>query len=86
MSSPSHLNVPRTIGFFASVWTQIRAAVSVGLPTEEGPGPRSGGSSVDDEEMSSPAIRSMDDYAGYMTSNGLGSLDIGGGSRSRWGE
>jgi len=27
----------------------------------------------------------MDDYAGYHTNNGLGSLDIGGGS-SRWSE
>ena len=86
MSTPRQLTVPRTICFFASVWTQIRTAVFVGLPAEEGPGTRSGGSSVDDEEMSSPAIRSMDDYAGYLTSNGLGSLDVGGGSRSRWGE
>jgi hypothetical protein len=85
MITSRHLKAQTSIGFFASVWTQIRAAVSVGLPEEEGSGPKAGDWSVDDEEMSSRAIRSMDDYAGYLTSNGLGSLDIGGGS-SRWGE
>ena len=41
--------------------------------------------SSDDVCSACQPIRSMDDYAGYLTGNGLGSLDIGGGS-SRWGE
>jgi hypothetical protein len=74
----------RLPGAVTSVWTQVRAALVVGLPSEdesraiEEP-------TAQDSLDSLRAIRSMDDYAGYLTSNGLGSLDIGGGS-SRWGK
>ena len=69
-------------GFLTSMWTQIRAGVVVGLPAEDesrsgaAPEVNSGG------PQNRYAIRSLDDYAGYQTRNGLGSMDIGGG-RSR---
>jgi hypothetical protein len=82
--------IDRLLGAFwaspvAGFWTSIRAALLVGLPSgaEDRVGvervPSNGG------RLTHSAIRSMDDYAGYHTSNGLGSLDVGGGS-SRWGE
>ena len=82
MSADTSSFTDKWSGFLAGVWTQIRAAVAVGLPAEEES--RSGAA----PELSSEgqptrhAIRSLDDYAGYQTRNGLGSLDIGGG-RSR---
>ena len=69
-------------GFLASMWTQIRAGVDVGLLAEDesrsgaAPEVNSGG------PQNRHAIRSLDDHAGYQTRNGLGSMDIGGG-RSR---
>jgi hypothetical protein len=72
-------------GLLASVWSQLRVSASVGFGPEVGPEVGDGQISGDDPSQSSRTIRSMDDYAGYHTSNGLGSLDIGGG-RSRWGE
>ena len=66
---------------FTSMWTQIRAGLVVGLPAEDesrsgaAPEANSGG------PQNRYTIRSLDDYAGYQTRNGLGSMDIG-GSRS----
>ena len=69
-------------GFLTSMWTQVRAGVVVGLPAENQS--RSGEAPEVNSEgpPSRHAIRSLDDYAGYQTRSGLGSLDIGGG-RSR---
>ena len=71
--------------FFATVWTQFRAAVVVGLPADVEPGAGSGCEGGVGKQPTRRAIRSLDDYAGYQTRNGLGSLDIGGG-RSRFDE
>ena len=69
-------------GFLTSVWTQLGAALTVGLPAEDEY--RSGAAPEVNAEgpQNRHAIRSLDDYAGYQTRSGLGSLDIGGG-RSR---
>jgi hypothetical protein len=70
---------------FAGVWAVMRADLLVGLPSvAEDQVTRKNIPSVD-VQLRLAAVRSLDDYAGYHTSNGLGSLDIGGG-RSRWGE
>lgn len=69
-------------GFLTSMWTQIRAGVVVGIPSDF---VSHVGAVPEVKSEGSPtrhAIRSLDDYAGYQTRNGLGSLDIGGG-RSR---
>ena len=66
--------------FLTSMWTQIRAGVAVGLPADfvshlgAAPEVKSEGPPI------CHAIRSLDDYAGYQTRSGLGSMDIGGGS------
>jgi hypothetical protein len=75
----------RLSGLVGSVWSQVGVAVSVGLPLDIEA--RTGGMQTSSDDVCSACqpIRSMDDYAGYLTGNGLGSLDIGGGS-SRWGE
>lgn len=67
-------------GFLTSVWTQVRSALVVGLPAEDEF--RSGAAPEVNSEgpPTRLAIRSLDDYAGYQTRNGLGSMDIGGGS------
>lgn len=77
--------VVRLSGLVASVWSQLRVSASVGLAPEVDPDAGSGKIPNDDASHSPRAIRSMDDYTGYLTRNGFGSLDIGGG-RSRWGE
>ncbi len=71
--------------FLASLLTQVRASLSVGLASEETSRPSEESTARDSLSSTRGTIRSMDDYAGYHTSNGLGSLDIGGGS-SRWGQ
>jgi hypothetical protein len=69
----------------AGVWTSIRASLLVGLSSwaED----RCGLQQIPSVgvQQTRSAVRSMDDYAGYHTGGGLGSLDIGGGC-SRWGE
>jgi hypothetical protein len=72
-------------GFLASVWTQVRAAQVVGLPAEDESRSVAAHETIAGDQLTRPEVRSMDDYAGYLTGSGLGSLDIGGGS-SRWGE
>jgi len=67
-------------GFLAIVWAQIRAAVVVGLSADSGSGAAC--EAGVGEPLGRRAIRSLDDYAGHQTRNGLGSLDIGAG-RSR---
>jgi hypothetical protein len=74
-----------TAGFLASLWTQVLVALHVGLPSEEEAQRGDDLRSDDGPLPEHVSIRSMDDYAGYLTSNGLGSLDVGGGG-SRWDE
>ena len=71
--------------FLAGLLTQVRASLSVGLAAEEASRPNEESGARDCLGSTRGSIRSMDDYSGYHTSKGLGSLDIGGGS-SRWGE
>jgi len=68
--------------FLATVWTQFRAAVVVDLPADYEHGSGSGCERSGGKQPTRRAIRSLDDYAGHQTRNGLGSLDIGAG-RSR---
>jgi hypothetical protein len=85
MSADASSFTDKWSGFLASVWTQVRAALVVGLPEENESRLVAAHDTSAGDQVTCPEIRSMDDYAGYLTSNGLGSLDIGGGS-SRWGE
>lgn len=64
--------------FLSSLWAQLRVAASVGLSSsdddvrvgehEDGGGPKT-----------ARPVRSILDYSGYLTRDGLGSLDVGGG-------
>jgi hypothetical protein len=85
MSEHAEFTTSQYAGFVASLWTQIRAALCVGLLSEEESRPSEESAARDGLSSTRGSVRSMDDYAGYHTSNGLGSLDVGGG-RSRWGE
>jgi hypothetical protein len=69
-------------GFLASIWAQVRLAVVMGLPAEVESRASVGHEANAGDHLTRHAIRSLDDYAGYQTRNGLGSMDIGGG-RSR---
>jgi hypothetical protein len=79
--------------FFESLRTQISAAFAVGLPTdaagacvEPGAGQDSGyGLGLGRSAADDPALRFGDDAPGYMTRNGLGSLEVG-AFRDRTGE
>lgn len=71
------LGFKRLSDIMASVATQIRAAIQVGVPVEDGAEARRtdvGGSTF------GPATSELwDDAPGRMTRNGLGSLEIGAG-------
>jgi hypothetical protein len=68
--------------FFNSVWEQFCVAVDVGLPANDDI-PLDGGNEAGVvAQPTNHVIRSLDDYSGYQTRSGLGSMDIG-GSRSR---
>ncbi len=66
------------VAFLSSLWGQLCVAACVGLSSsddhghvgehEDGGGPKT-----------APPVRSMLDYSGYLTRDGLGSLDVGGG-------
>ena len=85
MSADTSSFTDKWSGFLASVWTQVRAALVVGLPAEDESRSGSGHDARAGDEPTRRAIRSLDDYAGHQTRNGLGSLDIGAG-RSPVGE
>ena len=79
MSADANSFTAKCSGFLTSVWTQIRAGVAVGLPDVDGP---CSGTGPDEGAGATPtrrAIRSLGNYSGRLTRNGLGSLDIGGG-------
>jgi hypothetical protein len=71
--------------FFGSLRTQISAAFAVGLPEDDaGASVEPGGGQDGDDGVGparlatgDPARRFGDDAPGYMTSNGLGSLEVG---------
>ena len=63
--------------FVASVWTQVHAAVAVGLPVDDESRSSSEHETCTVVQSTRHTIRSLDDYSGHQTRNGLGSLDIG---------
>lgn len=63
--------------FMASVATQIRAAIQVGVPVEDGAEARR--TDVGGPTIGPSAPELWDDAPGRMTRNGLGSLEIGAG-------
>lgn len=69
--------VSKLSSFVASVVTQIRAAIQVGVAAEDGEKARR----VEDCELTlgPSAPEGWDDAPGRMTRNGLGSLEIGAG-------
>lgn len=79
--------------FLDSLRTQVSAACAVGLPAEDAyervePGPsQAGNDGLQTQRPGAPAsaARSRDDAPGYMTRNGLGSLEVG-AFRDRTGE
>jgi len=79
--------------FFGSLRTQISAAFTVGLPLDDARASGEPGAGQDgDDELGpgrsaarEPARRYRDDAPGYMTRNGLGSLEVG-AFRDRIGE
>ncbi len=92
MSTNSKSFVEKWSGFLGDVLMQIRAAVAIGLPAEDG----TDSGAQQERDGASPfsrslfswrrqSSRSLDDPTGYQTRNGLGSLDIGAG-RTRIGE
>jgi hypothetical protein len=73
-------------GFFGDILMQIRAAMVIGLPAEDGTDSRAqqerDGASLLSRSLFSwrrQSSRSLEDPTGYQTRNGLGSLDIGAG-------
>jgi len=67
------------LAFIASLWAQVRMAFAVGLPGDDDSRPASAPGPAHDPRAAGRPVRSLDDYAGYLTRNGLGSLDVGGG-------
>ena len=92
MSADSRSLRNRWSEFFGSLRTQISAAFAVGLPADDARAPvESGAGQESDDELGErsaardPARRVRDDAPGYMTRNGLGSLEVG-AFRDRTGE
>jgi hypothetical protein len=85
MSADSRSLRNRWSEFFGSLRTQISAAFAVGLPADEAraSGEPDAGQEGDDglgsgrSAAGDPARRFRDDAPGYMTRNGLGSLEVG---------
>ncbi len=63
--------------FMASVATQIRAAIQVGVPVEDGV--KACRAEEREVTFGPSAAEFWDDAPGRMTRNGLGSLEIGAG-------
>lgn len=60
------------------MWAQLCVAVCVGLSSDDEPGPVDGHEDGEFPRTARRPVRSMDDFSGYLTRNGLGSLDVGG--------
>lgn len=69
--------INRLSSFMASIATQIRAAIQVGVPVEDG---ATAHRPEDCERTLGPSAAELwDDAPGRVTRNGLGSLEIGAG-------
>jgi hypothetical protein len=75
--------ISKLSSFMASVATQVRASIQVGLPVED----RAEARRTDEREptVALSDAQLWDDAPGRMTRNGLGSLEIGAG-KTRVGE
>jgi hypothetical protein len=64
--------------FLSSLWALLRVAACVGLSSSDHDG-RVGEHEDGGGPKTARPVRSMLDYSGYLTRDGLGSLDVGGG-------
>ena len=69
--------VSKLSSFMASVATQIRAAIQIGVPVEDGTKARR--TEGCEPTLGLQAAELWDDAPGRVTRNGLGSLEIGAG-------
>ncbi|WKZ13677.1 MAG: hypothetical protein QY320_06880 [Gammaproteobacteria bacterium] len=69
--------VSKLSSFMASIATQIRAAIQVGVPFEDDVKARRSEECVNTLD---PSATECDEAPGRMTRNGLGSLEIGAGN------
>ena len=67
----------KLFSFIASVATQVRAAIHVGVPVDDTSGARQ--TNAFEPTLGLSDARQWDDAPGRMTRNGLGSLEIGAG-------
>ena len=67
----------KLFSFIASVATQVRAAIHVGVPVDDAAGARQTDACEPTTGLSD--AQTWDDAPGRMTRNGLGSLEIGAG-------
>ncbi len=67
----------KLFSFIASVATQVRAAIHVGVPVDDAAGARQ--TEACESTFGLSDARTWDDAPGRMTRNGLGSLEIGAG-------
>ena len=63
--------------FMASLATQVRAAIHVGVPVDDAAGARH--TDACEPTLRPAEVQGWDDAPGRMTRNGLGSLEIGAG-------
>ncbi len=66
------------MSFLSSLWAQLCVAACIGLSSSDDDG-RVGEHEDGGGLKTAPPVRSMLDYSGYLTRDGLGSLDVGGG-------
>jgi hypothetical protein len=69
--------ISKLSSFIASVATQVRAAIQVGVPVDDATGARRTGACEPTLGLSD--AQPWDEALGRMTRNGLGSLEIGAG-------
>jgi hypothetical protein len=67
----------KLFSFIASVATQVRAAIHVGVPVDDAAGARR--TDACEPTLGLSDAQQWDDAPGRMTRNGLGSLEIGAG-------
>lgn len=68
----------KLFSFIASVATQVRAAIHVGVPVDDAAGARQ--TDACESTVGLSDAQQWDDAPGRMTRNGLGSLEIGAGT------
>ena len=67
----------KLFSFIATVATQVRAAIHVGVPVDDAAGARQ--TNACEPTLGLSDAQHWDDAPGRMTRNGLGSLEIGAG-------